>query len=120
MHHYEGAAGAERLVSLAFADGEVRDFICERGAEILWQRRTAGAAGYYRNCLIKGGWWELGFWHEFVPTHNIPTHKIVCLRHPATHKIHLGTLNRAKQLNVRPVGKLNCVYCMAATLRIDF
>jgi len=77
MHHYEGAAGAERLVSLAFADGEVRDFICERGAEILWQRRTAGAAGYYRNRLIKGGWWELGFWHEFTPTHNIPTHKIL-------------------------------------------
>ena len=30
MHHYEGAAGAERLVSLAFGDGDVRDF---RGAE---------------------------------------------------------------------------------------
>ena len=77
MHHYEGAAGAERLVSLAFADGEVRDFICERGAEIVWQRRTAGAAGYYRNSLIEGGWWELGFWHADCPTHNIPMHKIL-------------------------------------------
>ena len=26
MHHYEGAAGAERLVSLACADGDVCDF----------------------------------------------------------------------------------------------
>ena len=77
MHHYEGAAGAERLVSVAFADGEVRDFIGERGAEMLWQRRTAGAAGYYRNSLIEGGWWELGFWHADCPTHNIPTHKIL-------------------------------------------
>merc|ERR1740130_1180263 len=77
MHHYEGAAGAERLVSVAFADGEVRDFIGERGAEMLWQRRTAGAAGYYRNSLIEGGWWELGFWHADCPTHNIPMHKIL-------------------------------------------
>ena len=36
MHHNEGAAGAERLVSLAFADGEVRDFTGERSAEKLW------------------------------------------------------------------------------------
>ena len=36
MYHNEGAAGAERLVSLAFADGEVRDFTGERGAEKLW------------------------------------------------------------------------------------
>ena len=36
MYHNEGAAGAERLVSLAFADGEVRDFTGERSAEKLW------------------------------------------------------------------------------------
>ena len=35
MHHYEGAAGAERLVSLAFADGDVLDFSGERGAEVI-------------------------------------------------------------------------------------
>merc|ERR1740139_2062574 len=37
MHHYEGAAGAERLVSVAFADGAMRDFRGERGAEVMWQ-----------------------------------------------------------------------------------
>ena len=31
MHHYEGAAGAEALVSLAFGDGDVRDFRQGRG-----------------------------------------------------------------------------------------
>ena len=34
MHHYEGAAGAERRVALAFADGHVHGFVGERGAEL--------------------------------------------------------------------------------------
>ena len=34
VHHYEGAAGAERLVALAFADGHVHGFVGERGAEL--------------------------------------------------------------------------------------
>ena len=34
MHHYEGAAGAERLVYLAFNHGEGHSFVGERGAEI--------------------------------------------------------------------------------------
>ena len=36
VHHYEGAAGAERLVALAFADGHVHGFVGERGAELVW------------------------------------------------------------------------------------
>ena len=36
MHHYEGAAGAERRVALAFADGHVHGFVGERGAELVW------------------------------------------------------------------------------------
>ena len=63
MHHYEGAAGAERLVSLAYADGEVRDFTGERGAEVMWQRRVAD--GYYFNARIEG-WWDCGFWHPII------------------------------------------------------
>ena len=34
MHHYEGAAGAERLVYLALNHGEGHSFVGERGAEI--------------------------------------------------------------------------------------
>jgi hypothetical protein len=45
----EGAAGAERLVSLACADGDVCDFSCERGAERQVQRRNVEATGYYWN-----------------------------------------------------------------------
>ena len=71
MHHYEGAAGAERLVSLAFADGDVRDFTGERGAEKIWQRRTA--TGYYKHCEIVG-WWASGFWH---PRINSPTWRLM-------------------------------------------
>ena len=63
MHHYEGAAGAERLVSLAFADGDVRDFRGERGAETLLQRRTA--TGYYRH-YSTSGWWNWGFWRPSI------------------------------------------------------
>ena len=37
VHHYEGAAGAERLVALAFADGHVHGFVGERGAELVCQ-----------------------------------------------------------------------------------
>ena len=48
MYHYEGAAGAERLVSLACADGDVCDFSGERGAERQVQRRNE-ATGYYWN-----------------------------------------------------------------------
>ena len=33
MHHYEGAAGAERLVALVFADGHVHGFAGEDGAK---------------------------------------------------------------------------------------
>ena len=60
MHHYVGAAGAERLVSLVFADGDVLDFRGERGAEVLWQRRSSG--GFYKNIDIPG-WWGRGLWH---------------------------------------------------------
>ena len=35
IHHYEGAAGAERLVALAYADGYVHGFVGERGAELM-------------------------------------------------------------------------------------
>ena len=68
MHHYEGAAGAERLVSLTFANGEVRDFRrSERGTQFVWQIKNP-ATGYYRNVDIDG-WWEYGFWH---PTSGTP------------------------------------------------
>ena len=76
MHHYEGAAGAERLVSLAFADGDVRDFTGERGAETLLQRRTA--TGYYKHCDI-AGWWVSGFWH---PRINSPTWRLMMATRP--------------------------------------
>ena len=69
MHHYEGAAGAERLVSLVFADGDVRDFRGERGAEALLQRRTA--TGYYRH-YNTSGWWDLGFWRPSVCYWDLP------------------------------------------------
>ena len=36
MHHYEGAAGAERRVALAFANGHVHGFdVGEKGAELV-------------------------------------------------------------------------------------
>ena len=76
MHHYEGAAGAERLVSLAFANGDVRDFTGERGAETLLQRRTA--TGYYKHCDI-AGWWVSGFWH---PRINSPTWRLMMATRP--------------------------------------
>ena len=37
MHHYEGAAGAERLVAVVFADNRVQRFVGERGAELVCQ-----------------------------------------------------------------------------------
>ena len=61
MYHYEGAAGAERLVSLACADGDVCDFSGERGAERQVQRRNE-ATGYYWHRDIDG-WWDYGLWH---------------------------------------------------------
>ena len=36
MHHYEGVVGAERLVSVEFDDGEVLEYRCKRGVELLW------------------------------------------------------------------------------------
>ena len=35
MHHYEGAAGAERRVAVAFAAGHVHGFVGEKGAELV-------------------------------------------------------------------------------------
>ena len=76
MHHYEGAAGAERLVSVAFADGAMRDFRGERGAEVMWQYRSA--TGYYRNRDI-AGWWASGFWH---PNLNSATWRVMMATRP--------------------------------------
>ena len=76
MHHYEGAAGAERLVSLAFADGDMRDFRGERGAEVMWQRRTA--TGIYKHLDI-AGWWASGFWH---PRLNSATWRVMMATRP--------------------------------------
>ena len=72
MHHYVGAAGAERLVSLAYADhDDVRSFRGERGAEVMWQRRAS--LGYYSHVDIRG-WWAFGFWH---PDRNSPAWKLM-------------------------------------------
>ena len=71
MHHYVGAAGAERLVSLVFADGDVLDFRGERGAEVLWQRRSSG--GFYKNIDIPG-WWGRGLW---LPSTNSSAWKLM-------------------------------------------
>ena len=66
MHHYEGAAGAERLVSLAFADGEVVDFFTTRkGVQMQWQIRKPATMYYWK--LGIEGWWEYGFWHPPLP-----------------------------------------------------
>ena len=67
-HHYEGVAGAERLVRVAFADGEVLDYRGgERGAELLWAQwmPRADSPGYYK-CLGIDGWWDSGFWHPAI------------------------------------------------------
>ena len=73
MHHYEGVAGAERLVRVAFADGEVLDYRGEsaRGAELLWAQwmPRADSPGYYK-CRGIDGWWDSGFWH---PARGSPT-----------------------------------------------
>ena len=72
MHHYEGVAGAERLVRVAFADGEVLDYrVGERGAELLWAQwmPRADSPGYYK-CRGIDGWWDSGFWH---PARGSPT-----------------------------------------------
>ena len=69
MHHYEGKAGTERLVSLACADGDVCDFSGERGAERQVQRRNE-ATGYYWHCDIDG-WWDSGFWHPYRYWHSV-------------------------------------------------
>ena len=72
MHHYVGAAGAERLVSLAYADhDDVRSFRGERGAEVMWQRRSS--LGYYSHIDIRG-WWCFGFWHSNL---NSPAWKLM-------------------------------------------
>ena len=69
MHHYEGAAGAERLVKFEFADGEVYHFRGEK--ELFWQRRKPTEyCGYYRNVDI-GGHWDYGFWHPWPRAHTI-------------------------------------------------
>ena len=77
MHHYEGAAGAERLVSLAFADGAMRDFRGERGAEEMWQHRIP-ATGFYKHLDI-AGWWASGFWH---PRLNSATWRVMMATRP--------------------------------------
>ena len=69
MHHYEGAAGAERLVKFEFADGEVYHFRGEK--ELFWQRRKPTEyCGYYCNADI-GGHWDYGFWHPWPRAHTI-------------------------------------------------
>ena len=63
---------AERLVRVAFADGEVLDYRGgERGAELLWAQwmPRADSPGYYK-CRGIRGWWDSGFWH---PTIGSPT-----------------------------------------------
>ena len=64
MHHYEGVVGAERLVSVAFADGAVLDYRGERGVELLWAQwsPTGYSPGYYSS-RDGDGWWDFGFWH---------------------------------------------------------
>ena len=77
-HHYEGVAGAERLVRVTFADGEVLDFRGERGGERLWAqwKPTGYSPGWY-SCRSDYGWWEpgggsndgwwdYGFWHPAI------------------------------------------------------
>ena len=76
IHKYEGAAGAERLVSLVFADGDVRYFRGERGAEVMWQRRASW--GYYKHLDIPG-FWVFGLWH---PRLNSPTWKLMMATRP--------------------------------------
>ncbi len=77
MHHYVGAAGAERLVSLAYADhDDVRDFRGERGAEVMWQRRAS--LGVYKHIDIPG-WWCFGVWH---PPLNSPAWKLMMATRP--------------------------------------
>ena len=77
MHHYVGAAGAERLVSLAYAEhDDVRDFRGERGAEVMWQRRASW--GRYEHIDIPG-WWCFGVWH---PPANSPTWKLMMATRP--------------------------------------
>ena len=74
MHHYVGAAGAERLGSLGYTGtdyDDVRSFRGERGAEVVWQRR--GPLGYYSHIDIRG-WWCFGFWH---PNLNSPAWKLM-------------------------------------------
>ena len=69
MHHYEGAAGAERLVKFEFADGEVYHFRGEK--ELFWQKRKPTEyCGYYQNADI-GGHWDYGFWHPWPRAHTI-------------------------------------------------
>ena len=63
IHHYVGEAGAERLVKLVLADRAVHDFRGERGAEVMWQRRTPW--GFYKHIDIPG-WWVFGLWHPRV------------------------------------------------------
>ena len=87
MHHYQGAAGAERLVSLAFADGAMRDFRGERGAEVMWQRRASW--GYYKHLDIPG-FWVFGLWH---PRLNSPTWKLMMATRPCASCTWLGMLN---------------------------
>ena len=77
MYHNEGAAGAERLVSLAFADGAMRDFRGERGAEEMWQHRIP-ATGFYKHLDI-AGWWASGFWH---PRLNSATWRVMMATRP--------------------------------------
>ena len=55
------------MVSLAYADGDVCDFMGERGADEMWQRRTAD--GYYFIASTKG-WWDRGFWHPPINSPN--------------------------------------------------
>ena len=84
MHHYEGAAGAERLVSVAFADGAKRDFRGERGAEVWWQYRSP--TGFYRHRDIDGSW-ASGFWH---PTLNSATWRVMMATRPCASCTWLG------------------------------
>ena len=65
-------------MSLAFADGEVRDFRRdERGTQLLWQVREP-ATGYYNNKDI-GSYWQYGFWHATIGTRlNRVGHSVYC------------------------------------------
>ena len=77
MHHYQGAAGAERLVSLVLADGEELQCIGEKGA-------PPSFAGYVHGIL--NGTCMVRAW--YVPYH-ASTHHAPAYAHAHAHAMHM-------------------------------